>query len=66
MEPTNPTSWLDAVGLVATAIVAVQVAASAIVAATPSDKDDAFLAKVAPWLERLTGILAFFRKPPAR
>lgn len=55
---------VDAIQNVALAIVAVQVAALAIVKITPTQKDDAFLAKVIPWIERLTSFAAMFGRKP--
>lgn len=65
MDPTVPAAStgeaiFDIVSAACAAIVAVQVLASAIVAITPTDKDDAFLAKIAPWADRLTSFLKLF------
>lgn len=49
---------LDNVESVLAIIAGVQIAAVAIVKLTPTPKDDAFLAKVLPWVEKLAGFLS--------
>lgn len=61
----NIVNWVVENATTVLAIVgAVQVIAVAVVKLTPTPKDDAFLAKVLPWVEKLAGYLSVKAKTP--